>query len=178
MLLVCSIVQVIGGEVPVAGGPITQTLAPLVRQVKHSVVTVKATVQALEAYLPTGPGSEFPDGPLPVTREVHGGGIIVDAGRSLIVTSEHVVKGAEAISVLLFDGRRFAARIILTDQESDLAILRIDAAGLVAGTVDCANDAESGDFALAIGDLLGLEYSASFGIVSSLQLILARCFRQ
>jgi S1-C subfamily serine protease len=169
LMFVCSVMRVLGGEASVVGGPaVVQTLAPLIKRVKHTVVTVKVTAQALDAYPVTEPGSGFPDGPLPVTLEIYGGGIIVDADRGLIVTSDHVVKGAEAISVVLFDGRHFAARIIVTDEESDLAILRIEAAGLVSGTIDCANSSEPGDLVLAIGDPLGLEQSASFGMVSAL----------
>lgn len=169
VLLVGSAAQISASEPPAAGGSAAiETLAPLVKRVKRSVVTIKATTQVLDAYPSAGPGFGFPDGPLPVTRETGGAGVIVDADRGFVLTSGHVASGADAISVLLYDGRRFAARIVVMDEDTDLAILAIDAADLAGGTVDCANDTQPGDFVLAIGNPLGLEFSASFGIVSAL----------
>ena len=67
-------------------------------------------------------------GPLPITRSIYGAGVIVDAERGLALAADHVVKGAEAVSVLLSDvGRRFVATTVMRDEDSDLAILKIDA---------------------------------------------------
>ena len=169
MLLVYSVTWAHGGEMPAVGGlAALETLAPLVKQIMPSVVSVTATTQALETYPSAGPGQGFPDGPLPVTRDFYGAGVIVDAKRSLILTSGHVVKGAETISALLSDRRRLAATVIVTDEESDLAILRVEATGLVAGPIARAPAAEAGDFVLAVGDPLGLDRTVTFGIISAL----------
>jgi S1-C subfamily serine protease len=155
-------------EATAIGGPAAiQTLAPLVKKLARTEVAIKATVQTIEAYQATGPGSGFPDGPLPVTRDVSGAGAIVDAGRGLIVTGGHVVKGADTISVQLSDGRCFAARNVVADEEFDLAVVKIDAPGLIAGSIDSLNQAEPGDFVLALGGPLGLEHSATFGMISA-----------
>ena len=169
LLLACSVVCVLGGELPPGGGPVAiQTLAPLIDRIKPSVVTINATVQILEAYPSAGPGLGFPDGPLPVVRDVYGAGIVADSDRGFLVTSHHLVRGAETISVRLSDGRSFTAHITVTDEEADLAILNIPATGLVAATIDGTSAAQAGDFVLAMGDPLGLEHSTSFGMISGL----------
>ena len=169
MLLVCSVAWAQGGEKPAGGGlAASETLAPLVKQIMPTVVGIKVTAQTLEAYPSAGPGLGFPDGPLPITREFYGAGVIVDAERGLMLTSRHIVKGAETISVVLSDERRFVATIVVTDEESDLAVLRTDARGLAAGRIASSSAAEPGDFVLAIGDPLGLERTVTFGIISAL----------
>lgn len=169
VLLVCTTTWTQSGEMPAGSGLAgSWTLAPLVKKVMPTVVSIRATAQALEAYPSAGPGFGFPDGPLPITRSIYGAGVIVDAERGLALTADHVVKGAEAISVLLSDGRRFIASTVVRDEDSDLAILKIDATGLVAGSIDRLESAEPGDFVLAIGDPLELERSVTFGIVSAL----------
>jgi S1-C subfamily serine protease len=157
------------GSTPVQSGEVsaTPTLAPLVKQVIRTVVTIEATLESLETIVPIGPGSGFPDGPLPVTRGAYGSGVIVDADRGLIATSNQVVEEATGISVRLSDERRVVARVVVADKESDLAVLRIDVSGLLAAPIDKPNGAEPGDFVLAMGDPFALEHSASFGIISA-----------
>lgn len=150
----------------IRGPAAIQSLAPLIKKIALTEVTVTATFQTIEAYPVLEPGSGFPDGPLPVVRDVHGAGAIVDADRGLVVTGHHVVKGTEEIAVLLSDGRAFPARIATTEEESDLAILRVDAPGLIAVSIDRSNQAQPGDFVLAIGDPLGFEHSVTFGMIS------------
>ena len=70
--------------------------------------------------------------------------------------------------MLLSDGRCFTARPVIADDEFDLAVLKIDASGLIAVSIDRPNQAEPGDFVLAIGDPLGLEHSATFGMISAI----------
>ncbi|MFB9263283.1 trypsin-like peptidase domain-containing protein [Bradyrhizobium erythrophlei] len=109
-----------------AGASSIQTLRPLVKRVIQTVVSVSATIQTSYFYPPDGPGSGFPDGPLPITRTICGAGVMIDAELGLIVTSNHLVKGAETTSVLLFDGRRFDAGTRVVDEDNDLAILKIE----------------------------------------------------
>lgn len=169
LLLICWLSAASGEQATVIGTPAAiQTLSPLVKQVTPTVVTIKAIVQTIEAFPATGPGSGFPDGPLPVVRNVYGAGVIIDADRGLIATANHVVKGTEALSVLLSDGRCFAARPVVTDEDFDLAVLKVDASGLIAGSIDRPDQAEPGDFVLAVGDPLGFEHSATFGMVSAI----------
>lgn len=145
-----------------------QTLAPLVKSVIRSVVSIKASVRTMEEYPVIESQSGFPDGPLPATRNVYGAGVIVDADRGLIITSNHAVKGADTILVMLSDQRKFDARIIQIDGEADLVVLRIDASGLIASPIGKPDEVEPGDFVVVISDPLGLDRSATFGIVSAL----------
>lgn len=144
------------------------TLAPMVRSVIHSVVSIQATVRTVEEYPVIERESGFPDGPLLATRNIYGAGVIVDADRGLIITSNHAVKGADAILVMLSDRRKFDARIVQIDGEADLVVLRIDASGLIASPIGKPDEVEPGDFVVAIGDPLGLDRSATFGMVSAL----------
>jgi len=144
------------------------SLAPLVKRVLPSVVTVTATKSVLEGY-PAGDGETgFPDGPLPRSLEVYGAGVIADAGTGFIVTSNHVVERADTITAGLSDGRNFEASVVEVDKDSDLAILKIVATGLAAAPLREGETAEPGDFVLAIGTPLGLGRSVTFGIVSAL----------
>jgi S1-C subfamily serine protease len=142
------------------------TLAPLVKRVLPSVVTVKATRSTLEFQF-IDPAAGFPDGPLPLSLEVYGAGVITEAD-GILVTSNHVIEGAETITVGLFDGRDFEASVVAIDKDSDLAVLKIAATGLPAVPLSDGEAAEPGDFALAIGTPLKLGHSVTFGIVSAL----------
>ena len=150
------------GEDPVG----IQTLAPLVKRLVQTVVSIKATKETVMAYPTIDPGSGFPDEPLRV--EMTGAGVVVEAGLGLIVTSNHVVKSADTILVSLVDGRQFDATITVADEYSDLAVLRIPASVLTAGRIGRSVEAEPGDFVIAIGDPLGLGHSVSFGMISAL----------
>jgi S1-C subfamily serine protease len=146
-------------------GSVTTTLAPLVKRISQTVVSIKVVTHPAPTVVdPVG----FPDGPLELARNVEGAGVVADANLGLIVTCQHVVMGGDAITVKLSDGRQFGAAIAAVDRESDLAVLRIQAAGLIDVPVDRSERVEPGDFVLAIGDPLGLGQSVSFGIVSAL----------
>jgi serine protease Do len=83
-----------------------------------------------------------------------------------IVTNNHVVEGAESVTVILADGRSFPAESIRTDWQSDLAIIKVDAADLPAVTVGNPDSLRVGDWVVAIGNALGEGISATNGIVS------------
>ena len=98
-----------------------------------------------------------------------GSGVIVDAS-GLIVTNEHVIEGADEVKVSLADKREFEATIVLKDQRSDLAVLRIKDARERFPFLEFANsDAlEVGDVVLAIGNPFGVGQTVTHGIVSAL----------
>lgn len=168
LLAIASVTELRSQESRSADKDITQTLRPLIKQVVQTAVSVDATGQILDVHPAEGPGSGFPDGPVPETRSIGGAGVIADAELGLIVTSHHLVKNAETISVRLFDGRRFAATTTVVDEGADLAVLRISAPDLRAAPVGEPDSIGPGDFVVAVGDPLGLDHSASFGIVSAL----------
>ena len=149
-------------------GVLPLTLAPLVKRILPSVVTVKATKPASEEHQIIDPTDGFPDGPLPRSLEIHGAGVITDAAAGFIVTSNHVIEGADAITAGLSDGRSFEASVVTVDKDSDLAVLKIAATGLLAVPLCEGEATEAGDFALAIGTPLKLGRSVTFGIVSAL----------
>ncbi len=96
-----------------------------------------------------------------------GSGVIVSAD-GYILTNQHVVEAADAIQVVLHDGRTLSARIVGTDPETDLAVLKINATKLPAIIFAPSNHAAIGDVALAIGNPFGVGQAVTMGIVSAL----------
>jgi S1-C subfamily serine protease len=100
-----------------------------------------------------------------------GSAVIID-GDGLLATNDHVVAGAQEVTVVLADGSRYEAEVVGTDPTTDLAVLRIDATGLPAAEL-ADGLPEVGDLAIAIGSPFGLEGSVTAGIVSALDRTLA-----
>ena len=94
-----------------------------------------------------------------------GSGVILSAAGH-IVTNNHVIAGADAIQVLLADGRSASASVVGSDPETDLAILHIDLPALTPIALADAEDIAVGDVVLAIGNPYGFGHSVSQGIVS------------
>ena len=94
-----------------------------------------------------------------------GSGVILSAAGH-IVTNNHVIAGADAIQVLLADGRSASASVAGSDPETDLAILHIDLPELTPIALADAEDIAVGDVVLAIGNPYGFGHSVSQGIVS------------
>jgi serine protease DegS len=97
-----------------------------------------------------------------------GSGVILSTDGH-IVTNNHVIEGADAIQVLLSDGRNAAARIIGTDPATDLALLQIELPDLKPIKLGSSADARVGDVVLAIGNPLGFGQSVTQGIISGLE---------
>ena len=105
----------------------------------------------------------------PIPGEGVGTGVILDVeGR--IVTNNHVVEGAQAITVTLSNGESFSARIIGTDLSTDLAVIQINAPGLTPAKLGKSSELEVGEDLVAIGHALGLKGgpTVSKGVVSAL----------
>ena len=96
-----------------------------------------------------------------------GSGVIVSA-RGYILTNDHVVEAADEIEVGLADGKKLRAKVIGTDQETDLAVLQVDGTDLPAITFGQVEDAKVGDVVLAIGNPFGVGQTVTMGIVSAL----------
>jgi len=96
-----------------------------------------------------------------------GSGVIVSAS-GLIITNHHVIASADAIEVAIADGRKLPAQIVGTDPESDLALLKIEAAGLPSITFASKTKLDVGDVVLAIGNPFGVGQTITQGIVSAL----------
>ena len=95
-----------------------------------------------------------------------GSGVIV-RNDGYILTNNHVVEGASILEVELSDDRKFDAKVIGTDVRTDLAILKIEATGLVAALLGNSADMEVGDWVIAIGSPFGLTQTVTAGIVSA-----------
>jgi serine protease Do len=107
-------------------------------------------------------------GEMPERRVPRGEGSgVVIRENGFILTNNHVVDGAARIDVTLQDRRRFVGRVVGRDPASDLAVVRIDATGLTAARFASADDVRPGQWALAIGSPLGLDYTVTTGVVSA-----------
>jgi len=96
-----------------------------------------------------------------------GSGVIVSA-QGLILTNDHVVASADEIEVALADGRKLSAKVVGTDPDTDLAVLKVDAQNLPAITFAVSDKLNVGDVVLAIGNPFGVGQTVTQGIVSAL----------
>jgi serine protease DegQ len=149
------------------------TLAPLLKQVTPAVVSI-----FIEGHAEVGGQSlgdpfldrffGFQNGPQVVPQQGAGSGVIIDARNGYVLTNHHVVDSADKVTVILSDGRRFEAKVIGSDEGTDVALLKIDADNLTALTLADSDSLEVGDFVLAIGNPFGLGQTVTSGIVSAL----------
>lgn len=95
-----------------------------------------------------------------------GSGVIVTADGT-ILTNAHVVDGADKITVLMADNKNFEAKLVGIDKPSDLAVLKIEAAGMPYLTLGNSDTVRVGDIVLAIGNPLGIGQSVTSGIISA-----------
>ncbi|MFA7300469.1 MAG: Do family serine endopeptidase, partial [Sideroxydans sp.] len=113
-------------------------------------------------------GDEFDEG-IPQQSSSLGSGVIV-SNDGYILTNHHVVESADEIEVAFADGRKAKARIIGTDPETDLAVIKVDAGdNLPAITFAKSEAANIGDIVLAIGNPFGVGQTVTMGIVSALK---------
>jgi serine protease DegQ len=96
-----------------------------------------------------------------------GSGVIVSE-QGLILTNDHVVASADEIEVALADGRKLSAKVVGTDPDTDLAVLKVDAEKLPAITFAASDKVSVGDVVLAIGNPFGVGQTVTQGIVSAL----------
>jgi serine protease Do len=102
--------------------------------------------------MPRGPGA--------------GSGVIIDPD-GIILTNRHVVAGNGDIRITLHDGRQFEATEVLTDPKTDLAIVKIDAKNLPHAPMANSDEADVGDWVLALGQPFGLQRTVTAGIISA-----------
>ena len=102
----------------------------------------------------------------PRTERGLGSGVIVSADGT-ILTNNHVVEGAEKITVLLSDNKSFDAKLVGSDPPSDLAVLKIEAQNMPYLTLGNSDTVRVGDIVLAIGNPLGIGQTVTAGIISA-----------
>jgi len=103
------------------------------------------------------------------SQQAQGSGFVYDA-EGHIVTNQHVVDGAQSISVKFWNGKTYDATVVGTDASTDLAVLKVDAPASVLEPLSLgdSNDLEVGHAVVAIGSPFGLEQTVTAGIVSAL----------
>jgi serine protease Do len=166
-------------ETPQSREQLRLSFAPVVRQAAPAVVNIYSRKRVETRGLPPlfddplfrrffGEGTPF-GAPQTRVQNSLGSGVIVDA-TGIIVTNDHVVAGAEEITVVLADRREFDARIIGADDRTDLAVLRVEAGRdlLPALPIGDSDDVQVGDLVLAIGNPFGVGQTVTSGIVSAL----------
>jgi len=155
-----------------AGQPLP-SLAPILEKTTAAVVNIatKKTVQQLQSPLLRDPlfqrFFQAPSSPKHSSQSL-GSGVIIDADKGLILTNNHVINKADEITVTLLDGRSFNAELVGADPESDVAVIKINADGLVALNIADSDNLRVGDFAIAIGNPFGLGQTVTSGIISAL----------
>lgn len=149
------------------------TLATFLEDVTPAVVNISATDGSgwagmvddeLRQYLFEAPVR----GALPLRST--GSGVIIDAGKGLIMTNSHLVRGAGRIVVTLKDRRAFDAVVVGTDPGIDIAVLKIGAHDLAELPLGNSDRLRVGDYIVAVGNPFGLGQTVSTGIVSALGL--------
>lgn len=163
--------------VPSTAPEVKLTFAPVVKGTAPSVVNVYATrmVQQRRSPFAGDPfferffGGRGRGQSKPRTNNSLGSGVIVDS-TGIVVTNFHVIRDATEVKVALSDRREFEAEIILRDQKSDLAVLKLKGEGEVFSALSFASqdDLEVGDLVLAIGNPFGVGQTVTQGIVSAL----------
>jgi Do/DeqQ family serine protease len=162
--------------VPDASVRVEYSYAPLIKNVAPAVVNIYTTRIIRQSRQSPFSGSIFEQffgdrfsfgSPGQREQSSLGSGVIVGPD-GVIVTNRHVIAGADEITVALSDRREFKAEVILEDERSDLAVLRIDTKGelLPALAFRDSDNVEVGDIVFAIGNPFGVGQTVTSGIVS------------
>jgi serine protease DegQ len=96
-----------------------------------------------------------------------GSGVVVST-KGYVITNNHVVEGADEIDIAFVDGKKLRAKVVGTDPETDLAVLKVESGDLPAITFAPADGTRVGDVVLAIGNPFGVGQTVTMGIVSAL----------
>ena len=155
-------------RVPASTGEISLTFAPLVRQASPAVVNVYTEKNVSQRGMTL---EQLMFGVAPPQGRVQnslGSGVIVGAD-GIIVTNNHVIQGADTFRVVLSDRREYVAELLLGDERTDLAVLRINAEGERLPVLPFADtrDSQVGDLVLAIGNPFGVGQTVTNGIISA-----------
>jgi len=158
---------------PAVDGQAMPSLAPMLEHVTPAVVNIssKTRVQVRNPYFDDPMFRQFfglPAVPRERVEQSLGSGVVVDAAKGYILTNNHVVGGADDITVTLQGGRTFKARLVGTDPDTDVAVIQIHAPNLQALPLADSSKLRVGDFVVAVGEPFGLSETVTSGIVSAL----------
>ncbi len=135
------------------------SFAPIAHAADPSVVTITTVGEEMEV-------SPFTHRAPPRETQGLGTGFVVDKN-GIILTNNHVVEGAEEIQVKLSDEREFPGKVVGTDPQTDIAVVRIDAKDLRPLPLGDSDAIDVGDWVVAIGNPFGLSHTVSAGIISA-----------
>ncbi len=145
-------------------------IARAVEKVGPAVVRIDAS-RTVSPDVPDNPflrrffGDEIPVPQERVERGTGSGFIFAEDGR--IITNAHVVEGADTVEVKLKDGRTFEGRVAGTDPLTDIAVVKIEATDLPVAPLGGSSDLVPGEWAIAIGNPMGLDNTVTVGIISA-----------
>jgi serine protease Do len=163
-----------------AGPPVLPSLKDVAKKVRPAVVNLSVVKNIkvpgfggfqgdpfFERFF--GQGGGMPGGDQTYRQNSLGSGVIIDAAKGYILTNNHVVDGADGITVKLSDKRQLEAEVVGRDAKTDLAVVKLKkpALDLSAATFGDSDAIEVGDWVLAIGSPFGLEQTVSHGIISA-----------
>lgn len=155
------------------------SFSSVVKRVSPAVV--KITTEKKARRVAAGPQQLPPGFDHPMFRQFFGGrvpeiqqppqnglgsGVIISTD-GYVVTNNHVIDGADTVTVALNDGREFTAKVVGRDPQTDIAVIKVDATGLPAVTFANTEQLEVGDRVLAIGNPFGIGETVTTGIVSA-----------
>ena len=158
---------------PIVEGQPVPSLAPMLDRVMPAVVNINSKTRVAVR-------NPFMDDPffrqffgmqnLPRERveQSLGSGVIIDAAKGYVLTNNHVIEGADDISVTLHDGRTVQGQLVGTDPETEVAVIKIVANNLNAMPLADSSKLRVGDFVVALGNPFGLGQTVTSGIVSAL----------
>lgn len=162
-------------------GKFTTSFAPIIKKAAPSVVNIFASrtlqkrdmrdMRRMHPFFNDPAFREFfgDEGEAPSRNQKEqalGSGVIVSED-GYIMTSNHVIEGADEIKVELNGGKEYTAKVIGTDPATDTAVLKVEATGLPAITLSNSDKLETGDVVLAIGNPFGIGQTVTMGIVSA-----------
>jgi Do/DeqQ family serine protease len=161
-----------------AAGVALPSLAPVIKAASPAVVNI-ATRGTLTEQVAGNPLREdpyfrrffnVPEGGTVRRRQFQsaGSGVIVDAKNGYIVTNRHVIENASEITVTLLDNRHFQAKVVGSDEGTDIAVLKAAESHLTEMPLGDSSHLEVGDWVVAIGNPFGLKHTVTVGIVSAL----------
>lgn len=154
-----------------SGNSDSNFIAKAVQDVGPAVVRIDAsrTIQSQRRISNLPLPEEFFGSNSPVQPRIQAGvgsGFIVD-GNGVILTNAHVVDGADRVTVTLKDGRTFDGQVLGEDRVTDVAVVKIEAQDLPTVQLADSDQLQAGEWAIAIGNPLGLDNTVTVGIVSA-----------
>jgi len=150
---------------PTGASPTPGSFSAAVRQAAPAVVSINTSARHPAA---NDPWFRFFFGDRGEQQQTGLGSGVIMSPEGYVLTNNHVVEGADEIEVVLPDARRTSAKVIGTDPESDLAVLKISLDKLPVMTLGDSDRLQVGDQVLAIGNPFGVGQTVTSGIVSAL----------